>query len=107
MNITIQWRRQCSNLGNLYVAKKDFDSAIELYQKALKIEPKNNLLYYNLAIAYSQKNEFEKAAKFYTRAIEIEPKMPDAYNNLAFVYYKLKQYPSALKDLQQAEKMGC
>jgi len=70
---------------------QDLDGAINVYSRALEIQPTDTLILNNLADIYVQKEEYEKAAEFYLRIIEHTPKWMNAYRNLATIYkYHLK-----------------
>ncbi len=63
--------------GNNHYAKKEYDKAIELYKKAIAINPKDTSFYYNLGLAYYEKKEYDKAIESYNKAIAINPKDAD------------------------------
>lgn len=70
---------------------QDLDGAIDVYLKALEIQPTNTLILNNLADIYTQKKEYEKSAEMYLRIIDHTPKWMNAYRNLVTTYkYHLK-----------------
>ena len=52
-------------LGMAYVKLEKFDKALESYQSALKLNPKDHLTLYNLGIVYHDTMEFDKAIFYY------------------------------------------
>ncbi len=54
--------------------QKDYTAAIDYYQQALAIRPKNASLWFNLAGALYQREDYVKAQDAYERAMEIDPK---------------------------------
>ncbi len=60
-------------LGKFYFLNQKYDAAIRDFEKALKIDPNNPEIYYNLGIVYEAKNMNEKAGEMYRRALELNP----------------------------------
>lgn len=58
-----------------YSQKKEYDKAIELMQKVLRIEPDNAAAIYDLACFLSLKGEREDALRNLKRALELDPKL--------------------------------
>lgn len=52
---------------------KDYAGAIDLYQQALAIRPRNAELYFNLAGAQYAREDYAKAKDAYVRALDIDP----------------------------------
>lgn len=77
------------NIAACYQAMKNFDMAINYYNKALKEDAKDsNILYYIGTVHYSQ-NKYDNANVFYKRALELDPENKDVKEaikavNLAF-----------------------
>ncbi len=78
--------------AELYVrvgeAKKsagDIQGAIESFNKANQLEPRNVLSHLDLAMAYEQTGRDEDARKYYEDVIKIQPDNVDALNNLAYL----------------------
>ena len=94
------------NLGNIFFKQKDYDTAIEQYQKAIELTPDDSRLYYNLAAAYFNKDELEFAVTFYKKAVKLEPDFADAYTGLAMAYFNLGNYEQAWQYLKSAEQKG-
>ena len=70
---------QMMKAGEAAFAKGDFDTAIENYQRALALDPKQ----YNAALflgdVFFKKNDHEQAGRWFLRAIEIDPNQETAY----------------------------
>jgi len=84
--------------GDAALKNKDFDTAIAGYSEALKSEPNNPDLYYNLALAQANAKKNEDAAKSIEKAIQLKPGEK--------AYESLKNQIEALKEnevLQQAQ----
>jgi len=60
-------------LGSIYDNSKQTDKAIATYTAALKIDPKNRELYYNVALAYYKELKFAAAEDNLASALKIDP----------------------------------
>lgn len=62
------------NLGLNQTINMDFDSAINSFEEAVRLDPKNGYGYYNLGLLYSTyKNDTAKAVDCYKKYIQIFP----------------------------------
>jgi tetratricopeptide (TPR) repeat protein len=68
------------NLGSCFENIKDFDKALENYEKALTINPNGGITYYKVARVYCQKNEIAKALKYLELAILKDKKILQYFN---------------------------
>ena len=76
-------------LGLISVEQKQIDSAIEYYQKGIKIDSTFAIIYNNLGIIYfkyKSKKNLKKAEEYYKKAISINKEVPEAYTNLGNLY---------------------
>lgn len=63
-------------LGNL-------EKYSDLMKKAVKQDPNNANLHYNLGVSAEQLGDIKTAQKYYKQAIELDPEMENAYINMA------------------------
>lgn len=82
------------------------DSSLKIPIKKLKINPKNDLNYYNLAIQFAKKNEFEKSKAYFKKDIEINSDNDKSYFNLAYIYGLQENYEEAEKNYKEAIKIN-
>ena len=75
--------------GNTLMSSKQYDSAIEAYSQAIKLDGTNAVFYSNRAAAYSSKGEHESAVADAEKAIELDPSFTKAYHRLGYVYLAL------------------
>ena len=61
------------NMGNILDDAQRYEEAIEAYQKALSISPKDDAAYYNLGIAYKHAGKPELAITAWKKAAELDP----------------------------------
>ena len=74
------------DLGDIYMATDDTDSAIKSYCSAITINPKKVQAYNKCAMALWQKDYIEEAIIAYHKALGIDPTYAAAYNNLGVIY---------------------
>jgi len=74
-------------LINIYVRKDDLEGAGKYMTEALKLDPENKALHYNLGTAYMSQKENEKAEASFRKAIEIDPNYADAQYQLGAHLY--------------------
>jgi tetratricopeptide (TPR) repeat protein len=91
--------------GRGYVAKGDFDQAVEQYNEALKIDPKYAVTYNNRGNAYYFKKDYSRAIADYDEAIRLDPKYAVAYNNRGNANLGKKDYDRAIADYSEALKL--
>lgn len=82
-------------------SEKYFES-IPVYQEALKIEPKNPQLLFDLSESYANINDLETAVSILDTAIMIDDSFYGFYNNRGLLYYKLDKNEKAIEDYNKA-----
>jgi hypothetical protein len=83
------------NLGNVYREWNKPDLALKSYERALQINPNIWQSYQNIAaVLYSQK-QLDKAEMFMKKAIQLNPNESAIYSNLAIIYIGEKKYDDA------------
>lgn len=79
------------NLANAYDEIKEFDKALDFYNKALEIDKNCALIYNNRGYTYYQKKDYEKALKDYDMALLLNPKLQIAIDNRVKLVTELEQ----------------
>ena len=90
------------NRGNILDIKGEYDLAIKDFDRAIQLEPKFALAYYNRGIAHFNKGDFDKAIEDYTTAIELDPQLAPTYNNRGVVYFNKGDFDKAIEDYTTA-----
>ena len=62
-----------NELGLLQMQKGDYDRAIDLFSRSIKVNPYFPILYVNIAMAYEGKGEKQTAIEYYRKFIEMDP----------------------------------
>ncbi|WBW73351.1 TRC complex (ER membrane insertion) TPR repeat subunit Sgt2 [Schizosaccharomyces osmophilus] len=68
--------------GNEAIAKKEYQSAVDLYTKAIELDPTSPVYYSNRAAAYSQLGQYESSVEDALTSLSIDPKHARAYGRL-------------------------
>jgi len=80
----------------------DYEGAIEDYNKAIEINPKDAEAYNNRGVAKWDLGDDRGAIEDYNKAIEIKPRYADAYSDRGVVKDKLGDYKGAIEDYNKA-----
>ncbi len=78
------------------------DRAIDLYQRALKIDPNFVLARYDLAVTYRGLGEVDKAIAEYEKVLKINPRFPEALSNLGGQYFRKGNVKQAVAHFRRA-----
>jgi len=84
----------------------DFDAALNLYQKAVAIDPNYAVAYNDMGIIYESKGENDRALESYFHAIKIDPFYESAYTNLALIYESRRDMVNAAACWQKRSELG-
>lgn len=69
-------------LAQVYMKKKEFETAVETLKHLRKLTDDEEQVYYDLGRAYEGAEEWEHAVESYKQAVEIAPKNPRNLNSL-------------------------
>lgn len=67
-----------NSLGILYRRQKKYDKAVKQYNKALKVAPEDENIYYNLSRVYLVMKDFTKAREALVKAVTFNPDFNEA-----------------------------
>jgi len=100
------------NGGMAALQAKDYPAAIDGFKKAAEVDPKQTVVWANLAESYvglsSVKTGAEKddalnqAVENYNKALELKPDDAGMHNNLALTFAKMKKFPESKGELEKA-----
>jgi tetratricopeptide (TPR) repeat protein len=82
--------------GNEYFYKKEYNNAVQYYDKAIEIDPNYDKAWYNKGLALSYLGKHNEAIKCYNKALEIHVNEADAWNNKGCALYKLGKPKEAI-----------
>lgn len=84
-------------LADLLRIKGEPDQAIELYKKAVEINPRFVFAVNGLGMSYAALKDDEKAVQYFEEAIKLEPENPPGYFNLAVELDRIGRAKEALE----------
>ncbi len=84
-------------LAELLLEEKKYKQAITIYVQAIKYDPNDAQMYYDLGIAYSRMNEFSLAKECFKKTVEED-------SNYYNAFYRLGQISLLYRDIESAEK---
>jgi stress-induced-phosphoprotein 1 len=87
--------------GNFALTAGNFVDAIVHYSEAIKLDPKNHVLYSNRSAAYTKSGDFQKALDDAEKTIEINPTWPKGYSRKGSALFSLQKYPEAFDAYQK------
>ncbi|CAL2086613.1 tetratricopeptide repeat protein [Tenacibaculum sp. 190524A05c] len=92
-----------SSRSNSYINKgvaltnlKKFDKAIENYNDALKVYPKNYLLWYNKGVTSKNQENYDEAVACFKTSMTLNPFYKNTHIQLGDIFYKQKRITQAL-----------
>ena len=92
------------NEGARQLSEGNPSRAADLYAQALKINPDDETIHYNLAIAWGQLGRVEAAKKEYLEALRLFPEYSEAHVNLGNLLARQGQHAEALEHFNLALK---
>ncbi|MCC7157683.1 MAG: tetratricopeptide repeat protein [Bryobacterales bacterium] len=103
------------NEGMTGLQAKQWDAAIAGFTKAAEMDPKQHVVWANMAEAYvglaktktgaERDQALAKAGESYTKALEIKPDDPGMHNNYALALANAKKIPEAEAELKKAAEL--
>ncbi len=89
--------------------RDSFEAAAHAYGQALKLEPQNSTLLYNLGNAYYRQGKQDEAADAYRQALrsaDVKPNLAaDAWHNLGNIAYEQQDYAEAIDAYKQSLRL--
>jgi len=94
------------NIGLCYGIKKDYDTEIEYYKKAIEVADTCQRALYDLGRYYYDNKDFENSLKMYSHLVEVGPKNGDGYYMLALVQIELGNKEEAMVTMNKALELN-
>lgn len=93
---------ELKNQGNAAVSAGNYQEAIDLYTKAIELEPSNHVFYSNRSAAYMNLKNPEKALEDASKCISVKPDWVKGYSRKGTALQSLGKY----EDAEQAYNEG-
>ena len=88
--------------GDIARARNNLLLAEDYFRQAVRLDPRNSVLYNKLGIAQLKNENMRGAQSSFAKAAKLDPKFAAALNNLGAVACMQKKYSAATKYLKQA-----
>jgi len=88
-------------IGECYLIKDDLNSAQNYFKKSLELNPKDEILAYNVGEIYFAHQKLDEAIKYYELACQIKSDWSDAYYKLGLVYLNKADYSKAKENFEK------
>jgi len=89
-------------LARLYLVRKQYREAQDLFRKLTQEQPKNAVYWNELGISFHNQIELSAALKCYQRSAKVNPQYADAQNNIGTIWYERKKYNKAIRSYKRA-----
>jgi len=83
-----------------------YDQALQAFDQALKLKPKDPALITYKGIVYYAKGRNDQAMQLFEEALKLNPNFGRAYYQRAMILEKQEKYNQAAADLQKARSLG-
>lgn len=103
------------NGGKDAMNAKNYDAAVESFQKGVELDPNQTVIWANLADAYTalggtktgpdQQAAYDKALEAFQKAIALKPDDPAYHNNYALALARAKKFDEAQAELNKAAQL--
>jgi protein O-mannosyl-transferase len=93
-----------AQLGVIYYKKKDLDSAMYFYNKALEVAPFIATIHNNVGTLYFERKMYNEAIAAFAKATQLDPSYSEAWCNLGSAYGTLGQFDAAIQNFQESIK---
>jgi Tfp pilus assembly protein PilF len=100
------------NAGKDALTAKNYDLAVDAFQKGVELDPNQNVIWANMAEAYvgqstgktgaDKQAALDKAAEAYTKAIALKPDSAGYHNNYGLTLARLRKFDEAQAELNKA-----
>ncbi len=102
ISLSIQPSDGYFKLGIIHHDAKNFDKAIQCYEKAIEINPKFAEAYHHLGVDYSDKGDFNNAYESIKKAIMLEPNNSDYSFDLGMICKSNNIHDKAIEYLNKS-----
>jgi len=98
--------RDYVDMGRLLMRSGRHDEAIDVFEKAISLEPENAKVYNYLGIAHGRIGNFQEAVQAYSKAISIDLDYASAHFNLASIFEQSGRDEEALEEWRRYVEIG-
>uniref|UniRef100_A0A7C4RUE6 protein O-GlcNAc transferase n=1 Tax=Desulfatirhabdium butyrativorans TaxID=340467 RepID=A0A7C4RUE6_9BACT len=88
--------------GMILYARKQFERAVDLIQRAIRLKPNEPMFYYNLGATLHELGCWEEAEAAYRKALSLRPDYAEVYSNLGNTLKSKGKFTEAIASLKRA-----
>ena len=103
ISIYPQYADAYGEMGLAYFYKGNEDKALEIYTKAIEMQP-DAKVWSNMGMIFFNKGNMPEAQKVYEKSIALDPRFVDARRNLGSAYAMQGRFKDAIAQFQEALK---
>ena len=92
--------------GKTYYNNGEYDKAIEIFKKAVELNPDDDESWRWLGNSYSRNGQIEEAIKYYLKAAELNPDDSRNWFNLGILYSNNEQYKEAINSFLKVVELN-
>lgn len=97
VNIVFELESIYQEVASIYLNKGQYQKAIDLYKKALNINPDSPQTWYKLGRTYIELKDYQKAIDCYRQVLKIDPGSIIVLNDLGWVYEVTGDYQKSIE----------
>jgi tetratricopeptide (TPR) repeat protein len=97
--------RTARDSGHAWLEKKEYDKAIQDFDEAIRLDPKDSFAFSYRGIAWYSKEEYDKAIQDFDEAIRLGPKYPHLFYHRGLAWFHKKEYDKAIRDFDEAIRL--
>lgn len=90
-----------ASIGEVHLRQNDFKTAQEFFKQSLELNPKDEVLAYNVAEIYFNNQKVDDAITYYTLATQIKPEWGAAHQKLGYAYLNKADYQKAVASFRK------
>jgi tetratricopeptide (TPR) repeat protein len=91
---------------DLHIKRKEYDKALGMYRKLIRMKPGQASLYSGAAYIYGLKGDSDKQIEYYALSLKYDPEDYDSHLNLAALYEKKELLQEALDEYNAAYRLN-
>ncbi len=105
-NEKVELQAQClASIGEIYVKQDNMEKAREYFVKSIDLNPKNEILAYNVAEIFFGNNKNQEALVYYQKASQIKPDWSIPFLKMGYVYLNLGDMQKAVENFTKFVQM--
>jgi tetratricopeptide (TPR) repeat protein len=90
-----------ASLGEVCLRQEKLKEAQEFFTQSIALNPKDEILAYNVAEIFFGKNQVDKAIEYYQLAIQIKPEWSEPYLKMGYAYLNKGNMAKAVESLNE------